>query len=118
MKEFIIYGIIFLMLYLCYVLFVIIRKKKLERFADNTYVKYLENVYQLDMKTISLKQMAHVVAACNAFIITVTLYAIGMTGNYLFKMLLAFAILIPFQLLVYHIIGKCYQIKHKRKRKE
>ena len=118
MKDVMIYGIVFLMLYLCYVLFVIIRKKKLERFRDNTYVKYLENVYRLDMKKISLKQMAHVVAASNAFIITVTLYAIGMTENYLLKMLLAFAILIPFQLLVYHMIGKCYQIKYKRKRKE
>lgn len=109
-----IYGIVFFSLYLCYVLFVIIRKKKLEKFSENIYVKYLENVYHLDMNTISIKQLAHVVALANAFIITVTLYVIGITENYLLKVLLAFAILIPFQILTYHVIGTCYQIKHKK----
>ena len=115
MKKFMIYGIIFIFLYLCYVLFVILRKKKLEKFSNNTYVKYLENVYQLDMQTIPIKQLAHVIAFANAFIITSTLYIIGITDNYLLKMLLAFVTLIPFQLVVYHIIGKIYQRKHKMK---
>ncbi len=115
MKDLIFYGIVFLILYLIYVVFVIIRKKKLDKFRNNTYVKYLENVYHLDMNTISIKTLAHVIALANAMIITVTLYATSITSNLLFKMLLAFAILIPFQLLVYHIIGKSYQIKHKRK---
>ena len=115
MKDLLFYGIVFVILYLSYVVFVIIRKKKLDKFRNNTYVKYLENVYHLDMNTISIKVLAHVIALANATIITTTLWAIGITSNLLFKMLLAFAILIPFQLLVYHIIGKSYQIKHKRK---
>ncbi len=115
MKEMLFYGIVFIILYLSYVLFVIIRKKKLTQFRNNTYVKYLENVYHLDMSTISIKGLAHVIALANATIITVTLCVVGMTNNLLLKMLLAFAVLIPFQLLVYHIIGKSYQIKHKRK---
>lgn len=115
MKEILFYGIVFIILYLSYVLFVIIRKKKLDKFRNNTYVKYLENVYHLDMSAISIKVLAHVIALANATIITTTLWVIGITNNLLFKMLLAFAILIPFQLLVYHIIGKSYQIKHKRK---
>lgn len=116
MKDIIFYGIVFLVIYLSYVLFVIIRKKKLVKFENNTYVKYLENVYRLDMNTISMKQFAHVIALANAFIITATLWAIGITDSLLLKMLLAFAILIPLQLLVYHIIGKSYQIKHKKGR--
>ncbi len=115
MKDIIFYGIVFLILYLSYVLFVIIRKKKLAQFRYNTYVRYLENVYHLDMNTISIKLLAHIIALANAIIITTTLWAIGITNNLLLKMLLAFAILIPFQLLVYHIIGKTMQIKHKRK---
>ena len=115
MEDLLFYGIVFLILYLSYVLFVIMRKKKLDKFRYNTYVKYLENVYELDMSTISITTMAHVIALSNAVIITFTLYAISITDNLLFKMLLAFAILIPFQLLVYHMIGKSYQIKHKRK---
>lgn len=116
MKDIIFYGIIFLVIYLSYVLFVIIRKKKLVKFENNTYVKYLENVYKLDMSTISMKRLAHIIALANAFIITATLYIIGITDDLLFKMLLAFATLIPLQLLVYHIIGKCYQIKHRKGR--
>ena len=115
MKEILFYGIVFIILYLSYVLFVIIRKKKLDKFRNNTYVKYLENVYHLDMSRISIKALAHVIALANAVIITTTLWGVSITNNLLLKMLLAFAILIPFQLLVYHIIGKSYQIKHKRK---
>lgn len=116
MNDIIFYGIVFLVIYLSYVLFVIIRNKKLVKFEENTYVKYLEKVYQLDMGKISIKRLAHVIALSNAFIITTTLAIIGITDSLLLKMLLAFAILIPLQLLVYHIIGKCYQVKHKRGR--
>ncbi len=118
MRDVIFYGIVFFTLYFSYVLFVIIRKKKLEKFKNNTYVKYLENVYHLDMNTIPIKVLAHVIAFANAMIITATLCAISITANLLFKMLLATAILIPFQLLVYHIIGKIMQMKQKRKEEE
>lgn len=114
MNNLIFYGIVFIIIYFAYVIFVIIRKKKLKKFQNNTCVKYLERVYQLDMKTISIKQMSHVIALANATIITITLALISITNYLILKMLLAFAILIPFQLLIYHIIGKCYQIKHKK----
>ena len=114
MKDLIFYGMVFVILYLSYILFVIVRKKKLEKFSHNTYIKYLESVYQLDMKTISIRQIAHVIAIANSLIITGTLYAIGITDNYVLKIMLAFVVLIPLQLIVYHIIGKCYQMKHKK----
>lgn len=118
MKDIIFYGLVFSMIYLSYVLFVIIRKNKLDKFRNNTYVKYLENVYQLDMNNVSIKGMAHIIALANAMIITVTLYGVSITDNLLIKMVMAFAVLIPFQLLVYHIIGKLYQIKHKKQKEE
>ena len=113
--ELLFYSIIFLLIYLSYVLFVIMRKKKLKKFYNNTYVKYLENVYHLDIQTISIKGIVHVIALANASIITFTLWAIGITNHLLIKMIFAIVILIPFQMLVYHIIGKCYQRKHRKR---
>lgn len=118
MKDVIVYAIVFLVIYLSYVLFVIIRSKKLNKFRNNTYVKYLENVYQLDMNNVSIKRMAHVIALANAMIITTTLCVVSITDSLLIKMVMAFAILIPFQLLIYHIIGKLYQIRYKKQKEE
>lgn len=115
MKDIIFYGFVFSIIYLSYVIFVIIRKKKLDKFRWNTYVRYLENVYQLDMNRISIKGMAHIIALANAMIVTITLYVVSITDNLLIKMLMAFAVLIPFQLLTYHMIGKLYQIKYKKR---
>lgn len=114
MNDVLFYGIIFLIIYFCYVLFVITRKKKLQKFENNIYVKYLEKLYHLDLSQLNMKSLAHTIALSNSLIITITLWAVGITNHYLYKMLLAIAILIPFQLLIYHIIGKIYQIKNRR----
>lgn len=114
MKEIIGYGLVFLFIYLSYLFFVILRKKKLNKFRNNTYVKYLENVYHLDFKNVSIKRLACIIAFANAGIITVTLYVINIANHFLIKMVMAFITLIPFQLIVYHIIGKCYQIHQKK----
>ncbi len=115
MKEFLGYGIIFVLIYLCYVLFVILRKNKLEKFQNSTYVRYLEKVYHLDRNKISMQLLAHIISLSNAGIITITLYIMGITDNFLLKMLIAFLTLIPFQLSIYHMIGRICQRKQRRR---
>ena len=115
MKEIIISFIAFIIIYLFYLLFVILRKKKLEKFKDNMYVKYLVNMYQLDLTKINIKSLANIIALVNSFIIASVLYCVSITDNMILQVLLAFAILIPLQILGYYIIGKVYQKKGKCK---
>ena len=98
--------IVFVVIYLIYFLFVILRKKKVKDFKENTYIKYLIRVYKLDKNKLNSKKMLHLVSLANAFIIATTYIIISSIKNFIIMLLLAFVVLIPMQLLVYHIIGK------------
>ena len=115
MSDIVISIIVFIIIYLFYLLFVILRKKKLLLFRNNIYVRYLESKYRLDISLLNLKKLANTIALANSFIIALTFYLIGITDNFLLKMLLAFAILIPIQIFIYHIIGIFYQKNIRKK---
>ncbi len=106
MKYFLIWLIVFVAIYLLYLLFVILRKKKLAKFKNNTYVKYLAKVYKLDIKKINTKKLAHLIALANSFIIATTFTIILGIKNYLLMVFLTIIIIIPLSLLVYHVIGQ------------
>ena len=109
MKDLLFSIVMFFIIYLFYLFFVILRKKKLTKFKDNTYVTYLVNAYNLDLKKIDIKVLAHIIALTNAFILSSALFIISFIDSLFFKMLLGFVILIPVQFLMYHIIGKMYK---------
>lgn len=113
MKELTISMIVFLIIYCFYYLFVIKRKRKLEQFKKNIYVLYLINTYGIDISKVSFKNLAKTIAASNAFIIALTLFAISAIPNFILKMISGFLLLIPFQFFIYHLIGKSYQKKLK-----
>ena len=105
MKYFIIWITVFIIIYLFYLLFVILRKKKLELFKNNSYLKYLVKVYKLDIKKLNIKHMAHIIALSNSFIIATTCTLVYLLDNFYMQMLLALALLILLQLFTYHIVG-------------
>ena len=106
MKELIIWILVFVLIYLTYLFFVILRKKKFEKFKNNMYVNYLIRVYSLNKKKLNYKSLAHIIALANAFIIATTFIIIGFVDNLIIMLLASVIILIPLQLFVYHIIGK------------
>lgn len=111
MKEALISLIVFVFIYLFYLFFVILHKKKLDKFKENMYVKYLVNVYHLDLKNIKFKNLANTVALTNSFILALVLYVVSITDEIVLQALLAIAVFIPLQIVCYHIIGKIYQKK-------
>ena len=115
MKYLVSFIIVFLIIYLLYLLFVILRKKKLNTFKDNTYVNYLVKVYKLDKEKLDNMKLAHIIALSNAFIIATTYVIIINVKNLILMLLLAFVVLIPIQLFVYHIIGKTLKKGEKKK---
>lgn len=113
MKELVIYIITFLIIFLFYFLFVIIRKKKLEKFRENIYVEYLTRVYKLDINRIRIKDLALAIALINSFIIATTVFILGFINSWILKFILGFIVLIPLQLLMYHIVGKIFEKRFK-----
>lgn len=116
MNDLIFSFIVFIIIYLCYVIFVINKKNKLEKMKSNAGVIYLVNKYQIDLKKINMKVLAHMIALANSFILSITLFILSFVDNYMLKILLCFIIIIPFQYIMYMIIGKMYQ-KEKRSKK-
>lgn len=97
--------IVFIIVYLFYFLFIILRKNKLKLFKNNSYYKYLVRVYHLDTKKLDNKYMANIIAIANALIIGITSSFVIMIDNIYLQLLLALALLILLQLSIYHIIG-------------
>lgn len=113
MKQLILWLTIFIAVYLFYLLFVILRKKKLELFKNNIGFSYLVKVYKLNTKKIDTKEIAHIIALANSFIIATTFVVIDFINNFYLKMFVALILLILLQLLIYHIIGKCLKRRDK-----
>lgn len=102
--EFTTYLIFFLLIYICYFIFVIARKKAVEKFKTSTYVLYLVNVYKIKVDKINPYILVHMISLVNAFILSTSLYIIsnvdGVLG-YLLGGISIFGLLF----LMYHILG-------------
>lgn len=116
MGEIIFYVVSLVVLFLLYYVFVICNKKRLQRFSKNTYVTYLINVYKLDKEKIGIKQLALSVIMINSFIIATTVFIVGFVDNLILKFILSFIVLIPLQLLMYHIVGKTFEKRFRREK--
>ena len=109
MKEIITFLIVFTIIYLLYLFLVILNKKKMKKYKDNTYVTFLVKTYNLDKDKLPIKFLAHIISLSNSFIISFVFVIVTLIDNFILKMLLGFSILIPLMLLVYYIIGKLLQ---------
>jgi hypothetical protein len=99
----------FIVIYLAYIVFVINRKEKLQKFKKSMMVQYLVIKYKIDIKKIDIKVLAHLIALTTSFILSATLFVISFIDNYILKIVLSFVIIIPFQYIMLMIIGKMYQ---------
>ena len=109
MTDLIFYIATFLIVYLFYLIFIINKKDRLESFKENMYVKYLENNFKIDLNKIDFRKLVKTIACANSFIIATTAYIVGFVDNYILKILLGMAVLIPFQISIYYLIGKKYK---------
>lgn len=114
MEELILFVISFIVVYLFYLFFVILNKKKMVKFKENVYFNFLVKTYKLDYTKISIKTLAHIISLSNAFIIATVFTIVCLVDSFILKMLLAFAVLVPLQLVVYFIIGKLLQRKYQK----
>lgn len=92
--------------YLVYFLFIAIRKEQLKKFKNNTFYKYLVKVYKLDPKKHDMKNMVKIIGLANGFIIAITYEIVMLIKGLTLQLLMAFAVFILLDLIVYHIVGK------------
>ena len=114
MEDLIFSLVTFIIIYLFYVIFVISRKSKLEKMKKNPGVLYLVNKYKIDLEKVNLKVLAHLIALTNAFILSITLFIVSFVDNYFLKILVCFVVIIPFEYIMYMIIGKMYKENRKK----
>lgn len=114
MKSVIVFVVTFLIIYLVYLVFVINRKKALANWQNGKEMRYLKSIYKLKIKKDNLKDIAHVVALTNSFIVATTVLIVSLLNNFFIQMLAGFLILCVLIVISYHIIGKYYQKKGMR----
>ncbi len=115
MNELILFLGTFIFVYLVYLVLIILRKKKMDKYKKSTEVRYLENKYKLDIKKLNLKKLSHILALANAFIIAITILVISFVDDLILKLMVGFIVLFPMILIIYHIIGKSLQKKYGKK---
>lgn len=114
MKELIYFIITFVLIYLLYLVLVILRKKGLTKFEKSTEVLYLQKKYKINLKKISVKSLANVVGLTNSFLIALVVFLVSVIDNFLLKFVIAFLIMIPMILILYHFIGVYYKKKETK----
>ena len=113
MDNFVLSIIVFFIIYLFYLFFVILRKKKLEKFKKNSYIRVLVNRYNVDINSINFKNLVHVIALTNSFIVSSTFFVMGLFKNFYIGLLVGFVVLIILELLMYKLLGMLYGKKEK-----
>lgn len=105
----------FVIVYLVYFIFIIARKKSLEKLKTSRSMDYFKQLYKINPDKINIKQFANLLGAGNAFIIAVVITAIEIFDSFWIKLVVAMVIMIPVIYLTYHVIGKYYQKKDVKK---
>lgn len=103
----------FIFVYLIYLITVIFKIKKNDKFKKSNQVLYFKRVYKIDIDKLNLTKFAHIIALTNAFMIALVATLIDFFDKLIVKMLVGFVILVPLMLLLYHIIGKIIKSKEK-----
>lgn len=104
--EAIFYLITFILIYFIYYYLILRKTNNLQDYQKSIEIKYLQIKFKIDFEKLNLKKVARLIAFFNTTIITFTLFLIQYIEIFVFKILIAFVILITLQLVVYSIFGK------------
>lgn len=106
MNYIIIFLVSFLVVYLLYLITVILNNKKLEKFKTSNQAMYFIKKYKIKVNDNNVKKLANLIALANAFIISLTIVILELVSNYILKVLVAFLLIVPLILILYHFIAK------------
>jgi len=96
----------FCLVYVIYYVFIIARRKSLEKLKKSKSMDYFKQVYKIDPNKINVKEFANIFGVANAFIISIILTIVEVFDNFLLKLGVAALIMIPMIYIVYSFVGK------------
>lgn len=103
----------FCLVYIIYYLFIVMRKKSLEKLRKSKSMDYFKQLYKIDPKKVDIKKFANHFGMANAFIISFVITVIEFFDSMIIKLLVALLLIIPVIYFTYGILGKHYQNKVK-----
>lgn len=98
----------FVLINLFYFLF-IIKKALKDKKKQPVEIKYLINLYKLDINKLDYKKLLRLISLATSFVIALGLCLVSEQGNLVRQIILTVIIILPFMFITYHIIGKVYQ---------
>lgn len=98
----------FCLVYVVYFVFIIARRKSLEKLKKSKSMDYFKQVYKINPEKINVKEFANLLGLANAFIIALIVTLVEVFDNVLLKLGVAAIIMIPTIYLVYSFIGRYY----------
>ena len=112
---------LFILVYLFYYLFVIRSKKAMTKLQDGKEMTFLNRNYHLDYTKLNPKKIANAIALANSFILSFTTVIVCILNDWIKNfylwllacMLMAFVILFPLIIILYHLIGSHFSKKQK-----
>ena len=113
MKYLIVFIISFISIYLIYLLTVVLRKSKLDRYISGRQVQFFVRNYGLKFKNIKPTMFLNILSIINSLLMAITITIIAVIDNYILKFTAALAILIILLLLFYSLLGMYIRKKEK-----
>ena len=115
MDKFLYYfSIVFVIVYLFYLVFVVLNKKKKDNIFNTNQSKLITEPSGLDVSRINKSIFVQVISLANSFIVAFTFACSEFFDNYILKLLVCFVILIVLIFVIYKFIGFVYKKKEGR----
>ena len=115
MDKFLYYfSIVFVIVYLFYLVFVVLNKKKKDNIFNTNQSKLITEPSGLDVSRINKSIFVQVISLANSFIVAFTFACSEFFDNYILKLLVCFVILVVLIFVIYRLIGFVYKKKEGR----
>ncbi len=96
----------FVVVYLVYFIFVISRKKIINKIKTSLEARLLITKYKVDVDKINSKELASKIALCNSLIVSLVYLVTLFINNFILSMLVGFVIFLILIFVVYKLLGK------------
>ena len=114
-KELELFIFTFLVIYLSYIIFVLCRKKVLQKFPNSISAIYLKNRYNVVITDKNIRKVAHTVFLANSLILSLSVSIVCYFKSFIVGLLVCIVPLVLMIVVFYHIIGIIFGKKGGKK---
>ena len=109
MKELELFIFTFLVVYIFYIIFVLLRKNILKKFPNSISAIYLKKKYNVKITDKNLKKIAHSCFFANSLILSISVSIVCYFKSFVIGLLVSIVPLVLMIIVFYHIIGTIFK---------